>query len=629
MNMPTSVATALVLIVCRAASAQYIVNELYDAPDFNLFDGVCDADAAAPGAQVTLRAAIQNVNLSPPGSYTIALPLGTCLLTVTGAAEDFAATGDLDVRRDLTITGSGSPGTTVSGEVLSDRVFHCHSGVRLTLRHLRVYGGAAAGAVGGGGVLQGAGPLFIESCTFERNSAAGSATAHGGGVNADGKVSVSGNSLSQENTASGHGGGYYTTGHLEITGGDVTVCTSDRRGGGIYSAGTASINGVFFVGNSAQLQGGAMAHTDLLTGGGNVATIQGCLVQGNGSFGSGGGVYNSATMNVADTVFLNNVGPGSGSGLDNRGILTAARTVFDDNRAGTAGGGLVNEANASATLEDTTFVRNRAGTSGGGISNSGSLSARRTLIWLNHADSSLQGGGGLYNLVGSAALTNCTITGNTATAGAGGGILNPMGSVSLSWCTVAFNAAPNNPLAGHSIFNGGTGPASFQLTHTILFSIGSPGCAGPDPLVTGDFNLDGDGTGNLLAANDQSGTVVVPLFPGIEPPLLNGGFNETMALMPLSPALGRGTSGPLIDLAGNFVVEDQRGFPRPIGRSDIGAFEANCRADYNGDTSVDDFDYFDFLNDFFSLAAAADYNGDTSIDDFDYFDFLNDFFWGC
>ncbi|MBL8764944.1 MAG: hypothetical protein JNM07_11805 [Phycisphaerae bacterium] len=54
-----------------------------------------------------------------------------------------------------------------------------------------------------------------------------------------------------------------------------------------------------------------------------------------------------------------------------------------------------------------------------------------------------------------------------------------------------------------------------------------------------------------------------------------------------------------------------------------------CTADYNGDTSVDDFDFFDFLNDFFFNRPAADFNGDTSIDDFDYFDFLNAFFGGC
>ncbi|MBL8765350.1 MAG: hypothetical protein JNM07_13895 [Phycisphaerae bacterium] len=55
----------------------------------------------------------------------------------------------------------------------------------------------------------------------------------------------------------------------------------------------------------------------------------------------------------------------------------------------------------------------------------------------------------------------------------------------------------------------------------------------------------------------------------------------------------------------------------------------SCAADFNGDTSVDDFDYFDFLNAFFADSMAADFNGDTGVDDFDYFDFLNAFFGGC
>ncbi|MBL8765348.1 MAG: hypothetical protein JNM07_13885 [Phycisphaerae bacterium] len=54
-----------------------------------------------------------------------------------------------------------------------------------------------------------------------------------------------------------------------------------------------------------------------------------------------------------------------------------------------------------------------------------------------------------------------------------------------------------------------------------------------------------------------------------------------------------------------------------------------CAADFNGDTSADDFDFYDFLNTFFANSAAADFNGDTSVDDFDYFDFLNAFGAGC
>ncbi|MBL8764492.1 MAG: hypothetical protein JNM07_09520 [Phycisphaerae bacterium] len=54
-----------------------------------------------------------------------------------------------------------------------------------------------------------------------------------------------------------------------------------------------------------------------------------------------------------------------------------------------------------------------------------------------------------------------------------------------------------------------------------------------------------------------------------------------------------------------------------------------CAADFNGDTSADDFDYFDFLSAFFADDPSADFNGDTGVYDFDYFDFLNAFGAGC
>ncbi|MBL8764932.1 MAG: hypothetical protein JNM07_11745 [Phycisphaerae bacterium] len=52
-----------------------------------------------------------------------------------------------------------------------------------------------------------------------------------------------------------------------------------------------------------------------------------------------------------------------------------------------------------------------------------------------------------------------------------------------------------------------------------------------------------------------------------------------------------------------------------------------CPSDWNGDGSVDDFDFFDFLNDF--SAGTADFNLDQSTDDFDFFDFLNAFNVNC
>jgi hypothetical protein len=54
-----------------------------------------------------------------------------------------------------------------------------------------------------------------------------------------------------------------------------------------------------------------------------------------------------------------------------------------------------------------------------------------------------------------------------------------------------------------------------------------------------------------------------------------------------------------------------------------------CPADFNGDGSIDFFDYLDFVNAYTAGTANADFNGDGSIDFFDYLDFVNAFSSGC
>ena len=54
-----------------------------------------------------------------------------------------------------------------------------------------------------------------------------------------------------------------------------------------------------------------------------------------------------------------------------------------------------------------------------------------------------------------------------------------------------------------------------------------------------------------------------------------------------------------------------------------------CPADFNGDCSVDFFDYLDFVDAFSSQAVAGDFNHDDSIDFFDYLDFVDAFSIGC
>ncbi len=54
-----------------------------------------------------------------------------------------------------------------------------------------------------------------------------------------------------------------------------------------------------------------------------------------------------------------------------------------------------------------------------------------------------------------------------------------------------------------------------------------------------------------------------------------------------------------------------------------------CPADFNCDSSVDFFDYLDFVDAFSSMSAAADFNRDGAIDFFDYLDFVDAFSIGC
>jgi len=54
-----------------------------------------------------------------------------------------------------------------------------------------------------------------------------------------------------------------------------------------------------------------------------------------------------------------------------------------------------------------------------------------------------------------------------------------------------------------------------------------------------------------------------------------------------------------------------------------------CVADFNADTSVDFFDYLDFVAAFSASEPAADFNADTAIDFFDYLDFVAAFASGC
>ena len=54
-----------------------------------------------------------------------------------------------------------------------------------------------------------------------------------------------------------------------------------------------------------------------------------------------------------------------------------------------------------------------------------------------------------------------------------------------------------------------------------------------------------------------------------------------------------------------------------------------CAADFNGDGTLDFFDYLDFVDAFSANNMSADFNGDGVLDFFDYLDFVDAFSAGC
>jgi hypothetical protein len=150
-------------------------------------------------------------------------------------------------------------------------------------------------------------------------------------------------------------------------------------------------------------------------------------------------------------------------------------------------------------------------------------------------------GGGLLNL-GTTSLTNCTVSGNTASYfGRGGGLANgntssPGAALTLINCTVSGNTG------GGLATSYGTTTA----TNTII--------AGNDFDVLG--SLDAASTNNFIGGD-----------PLLAPLNSYGATGETMPLLPGSPAIDAGTSGPGIPST------DERGLPR-FGAVDIGAFES-------------------------------------------------------
>ena len=185
--------------------------------------GACDSDCS-------LREAVQAADAGSGGD-TIVLPPGHFRLGIAGTAEDAAATGDLDLTKDVTIAGAGARATTIDALGI-DRVLDVATGVTAVVKDVTVTGGQLAGDGAG---IRNAGTLTLLRDTIAGNRAQGS----GGGINSNGPALAVTQSTITGNQAS-IGGGVSASQILTVTSSTISGNVAGGPGSGMGTAGGIS-----------------------------------------------------------------------------------------------------------------------------------------------------------------------------------------------------------------------------------------------------------------------------------------------------------------------------------------------------------------------------------------------------
>jgi predicted outer membrane repeat protein len=224
------------------------------------------------------------------------------------------------------------------------------------------------------------------------------------------------------------------------------------------------------------------------------ATVQVVLTRlnlGNGSSDSGGAIFNSGILTLADSTLYGNA------------------AIF--------GGAVCNV--GTMTLYGSTLEFDFAYYQGGGLLNAGSLTAfNDTFLY----DTAFHDGGAIFSATGTVTLTSLTISLNNSASG--GGLAMAAGDVLLRNCIVAGN---------------------LNDTSTAASDIAGPLDA------SGSYNLIGTGGGGGLSDGSNHNHVGVA-DPGLTPPDFSSTLSPVFGFTSSSPALGAGDptlmSDPLLRL---------------------------------------------------------------------------------
>ncbi len=424
------------------------VNSTADGADANPGDGVC----ATSTSLCTLRAAVMEAN-ALGGSFTFDLGPGTYSLTIPGADTD-AAQGDLDIRADITITGSTnifSP-TVIDATGANDRAFEIFQDGFLSLSDISITGGNSGDL---GGAIFNANTLRATNLILRNNSGT-----QGGGLFNDRNAlaEIDGYVIIDNNTGNGSGGGVFNgenaTLTLQVT--DTLFNSSiDENvaslGGGVFNAGTLTISGLTINSNTADTGGGLYNTFETLGGPAGTSTLSNVNINGNVSDAEGGGVYLNAgavALSGGSTASSNDSGDGGGLFVLN-GSLTFNDGEVDNNDATRRGAGIFAR-NGSVTLTNTNvtngeirnFQNDITGEGGGVYVADGTLTiSGDSEIRSNRSET----GAGITAIRSPVTINDTTEVRNNTSQDHGGGVFLDNGSITLNGSSrIASNQALGN-----------------------------------------------------------------------------------------------------------------------------------------------------------------------------------------
>ena len=216
---------ALFLLVSGLQAATFYVDR---------HDDVASADDCDPLTlnDCSLRGAIRKAN-STAVLDTVRLGTGTYDLTIAGAGEDNALTGDLDLLEEVVISGRGAGVTLVEAHIV-DRVFDVRPDAVVTLQDLTIQNGNAADASPGGGIRSWGAETLIDRCHIDQNQ-----TSHAGGGVAllgTGSMVIRDSEITNNTAGEIGGGGIYANSPggatLEVVGSTISANATTQGGGG-------------------------------------------------------------------------------------------------------------------------------------------------------------------------------------------------------------------------------------------------------------------------------------------------------------------------------------------------------------------------------------------------------------